>query len=46
MTKWLAIAVALLAAVQDAAAEEATCARERVQMIETIRGALPRTCCK
>jgi protein-L-isoaspartate(D-aspartate) O-methyltransferase len=38
MTKWLAIAVALFAAVQNAAAEEASCARERVQMIETIRG--------
>jgi protein-L-isoaspartate(D-aspartate) O-methyltransferase len=38
MTKWIAIAVALFAAVQNAAAEEASCARQRVEMIETIRG--------
>jgi protein-L-isoaspartate(D-aspartate) O-methyltransferase len=37
MTKWLAIAVAFFAAVQNTAAAEATCARERAQMIETIR---------
>jgi protein-L-isoaspartate(D-aspartate) O-methyltransferase len=37
MMKWLAVAVAVFAA-QDAAAEEAACARERAAMIETIRG--------
>jgi protein-L-isoaspartate(D-aspartate) O-methyltransferase len=36
-TKWLAVAVAILAAAPEAAAEEAQCARERAAMIETIR---------
>ena len=36
LTKWLAVALAILAA-RDAAAEEAACARERAAMIDTIR---------
>ena len=37
LTKWLAVALAILAVARDAAAEEAPCARERAAMIETIR---------
>ena len=37
MTKWLVVAIAVLAGAADAAAEEASCARERAAMIETIR---------
>jgi protein-L-isoaspartate(D-aspartate) O-methyltransferase len=37
MMKWLAVAVAVLAAAHDAAAEESQCVRQRAAMIETLR---------